>query len=272
MVVYLPSASARDEKRHKAFCRTLTDPEVIRMMKPSFLFWSPAVASAAYKAAVKELKARRQPYLAVVHLGEKPPRKMSVKSLHHFKPPPLPEQAVVWLNRTLEIHGHVLEEDKKERAFLLSEAKLQVEQREEYSKAIHADREREIREKREEEVRRAREAAEKKKAAEDAARRAKKQAALGTEPSEGEAGVCKIAVRLPDGKKVQRAFGGTERLERVFDWLDVEGLDLEAVRLVQTTRPKRSLYTYPGDKDKTLADVGIAGQVLLLVEAVGTKG
>lgn len=28
LVVYLPSASPRDEKRHKAFCRTLTDPEV----------------------------------------------------------------------------------------------------------------------------------------------------------------------------------------------------------------------------------------------------
>lgn len=28
LVVYLPSASPRDEKRHRAFCRTLTDPEV----------------------------------------------------------------------------------------------------------------------------------------------------------------------------------------------------------------------------------------------------
>jgi hypothetical protein len=28
LVVYLPSASPRDEKRHRTFCRTLTDPEV----------------------------------------------------------------------------------------------------------------------------------------------------------------------------------------------------------------------------------------------------
>lgn len=28
LVVYLPSASPRDEKRHRAFCRALTDPEV----------------------------------------------------------------------------------------------------------------------------------------------------------------------------------------------------------------------------------------------------
>lgn len=28
LIVYLPSHSARDEKKHKAFCRTLTDPDV----------------------------------------------------------------------------------------------------------------------------------------------------------------------------------------------------------------------------------------------------
>jgi len=42
----------------------------------------------------------------VVHGGREGGRKggkVSVKSLHHFKPPPAPEQAVVWLNRTLEV-------------------------------------------------------------------------------------------------------------------------------------------------------------------------
>jgi hypothetical protein len=55
---------------------------------------------------VKELSARRLPYLGVVHGGREGGRKggkVSVKSLHHFKPPPAPEQAVVWLNRTLEV-------------------------------------------------------------------------------------------------------------------------------------------------------------------------
>lgn len=91
------------------------------------------------------------------------------------QPPPTPEQAVVWLGRTLEIHGHVLEADRKERvggrmnvgragdnmmyvgeygaltdrlitggqsidrfqAFLAKEAALQVEQAQEYAKATH---------------------------------------------------------------------------------------------------------------------------------------
>jgi len=130
LVVYLPSASPRDEKRHRAFCRALTDPEVsqkivfsqlsavveawhddrhqldpvhphhqtyvcmhlcmytnqvIRAMKPSFLLWSPPANTAGLKAAAKELRARKQPFLAVVHMNEKPPRKTTVRSLHHFK-------------------------------------------------------------------------------------------------------------------------------------------------------------------------------------------
>ena len=106
LIVYLPSSSPRDDKRHKAFCRTLTDPDLIRFLHPSFVLWSPPPSSTAYKLAVKELSARRLPYLGVVHGGREGGRKggkVSVKSLHHFKPPPAPEQAVVWLNRTLEV-------------------------------------------------------------------------------------------------------------------------------------------------------------------------
>jgi hypothetical protein len=45
--------------------------------------------------------------LAVVHGGKKGGREegrvVSVKSLHHFRPPPTPEQAIMWLNRTMEV-------------------------------------------------------------------------------------------------------------------------------------------------------------------------
>ena len=54
-------------------------------MKASFLLWSPPASSPALKSAAKELRARKQPYLAVVHMNEKPPRKTTVRSLHHFK-------------------------------------------------------------------------------------------------------------------------------------------------------------------------------------------
>ncbi len=134
------------------------------------------------------------------------------------------------------------------------------------NKQTQADRELEEREKREAEAKAAAEAAAKKKAVEDAARREKKRAALGPEPTEGE--VCRIAVRLPQGgKPLQRSFLATDTLESVFDWVDVEGLlDPGATRLVQT-RPKRRAYAYPDDKGLTLAEAGLSGQVLLLVES-----
>lgn len=59
--------------------------QVIRAMKASFILWSPPANSAGLKGAAKELRARKQPYLAVVHMNEKPPRKTTVRSLHHFK-------------------------------------------------------------------------------------------------------------------------------------------------------------------------------------------
>lgn len=131
-----------------------------------------------------------------------------------------------------------------------------------------ADRQLEEQERREAEAKAAAEAAAKKKAAEDAARREAKRAALGAEPTGAD--VCRIAVRLPQGGKLQRAFTATESLEKVFDWVDVEGLlDPEATRLVQT-RPKRA-YAYPDDKGLSLAEAGLSGQVLLLVESAAAR-
>lgn len=92
---------------------------------------------------------------------------------------------------------------------------------------------------------------------------------MGKEPASGAAAeeVCRIAVRWPQGGKAQRSFLATDTLESVFDWVDVEGLvDPEATRLVQT-RPKRRAYTYPEDRALTLAEAGLSGQMLLLVES-----
>ena len=58
--------------------------QVIRALQGSFAVWVPAADSPALKMTVKELRAGKLPYLAIVHLGEKN-RKLSVKSIHHFK-------------------------------------------------------------------------------------------------------------------------------------------------------------------------------------------
>jgi hypothetical protein len=131
---------------------------------------------------------------------------------------------------------------------------------------LQADRQLEEQEKRAAEAKAAAEAAAKQKEAEDAARRERKRAALGAEPTAADGEVCRIAVRLPQGGKAQRSFLATDALERVFDWVDVEGLlDPEETRLVQT-RPARRAYAYPDDRALTLAEAGLSGQVLLLAE------
>jgi len=112
--------------------------------------------------------------------------------------------------------------------------------------------------------------------------------ALGEEPKEGgtEGGevCCKIAVRMPrkeggkdGGRKVQRAFRASDALEKVFDWLDVEGLEeLRGAKVVlaggRGRGGKRVTYVYPEDKEKALGEAGIEGQVLLLVESGGGGG
>jgi hypothetical protein len=72
-----------------------------------------------------------------------------------------------------------------------------------------ADRDRIEKEKREAAEKKAREEAAKKKAAEDLARRDRKKAHLGPEPTGKD--LCKITVKLQDGRKVQRSFTPTER-------------------------------------------------------------
>lgn len=261
LLVYLPSGSPREEKRHQAFCRTLADAKVIKKLEADFIMWVPTADSAPLRAAARELKAKRVPFLGVVHMGQKT-KKVALRSVHHFKPPPTPQQTITWISKTLEIHGHFLEEDRRDMAHAIKEANLLKEQEQEFAKALKADKGRIERERREAKEKAAREAAERKKAAEDAARREKKSAELGEEPQGKDA--CRIMVKLPDGQRVQRAFAPGDRMERVFDWLDVEGQDLATVKLVRN-RP-RAVFSYPESSDGTVGDAGLAGQVLLFME------
>jgi len=147
-----------------------------------------------------------------------------------------------------------------------------------------ADREREATEKAKAAAAAAAAAAAETKKQEDETRRARKKLALGNEPKEWKAEddeiCCKIAARMPQrgggkegGKKVQRTFRATDVLEKVFDWLDVEGLEeLRGAKVVLAGgrgRGVRMAYVYPEDKHKTLGEAGIEGQVSLLVESGG---
>lgn len=53
-------------------------------------------------------------------------------------------------------------------------------------------------------------------------------------------------------------------MEKLFDWADVEGLDLECTKII-LSRPRKA-FVYPEDKDKAIEEAGLMGQVMLFVE------
>ena len=58
--------------------------QVIKAAKGSFVVWVAKANSPSARAAARELRAKKVPYLSVVHVCEKT-RKMTVKNIHHFK-------------------------------------------------------------------------------------------------------------------------------------------------------------------------------------------
>merc|ERR1719240_2540741 len=94
-----------------------------------------------------------------------------------------------------------------------------------------------------------------------------KRARIPPEPPAGEPGRVDFMIRLPDGKRMRRAFSGTGTVGQVYDFVDVEAsealMSMAAYRLV-TTMPRQ---TYE-DRSLTLADAGLKGQCALNIEAV----
>lgn len=93
-----------------------------------------------------------------------------------------------------------------------------------------------------------------------------KRARITDEPPAGEPGRLDFMIRSPDGKRIRRAFRGTETVGQVYDYIDVECGEAVAgisYRLV-TTMP-RQVYE---DRSLTLADAGFKGQCALMIEAV----
>uniref|UniRef100_A0A7S4V102 UBX domain-containing protein n=1 Tax=Alexandrium monilatum TaxID=311494 RepID=A0A7S4V102_9DINO len=93
-----------------------------------------------------------------------------------------------------------------------------------------------------------------------------KRARVPPEPAAGEPGRVDLQIRTPEGKRVRRAFRGTDTVGQVYDYIDVEGVLGEAFlgkryRLV-STMPRREYE----DRVQSLQDAGLSGQCALLME------
>lgn len=94
-----------------------------------------------------------------------------------------------------------------------------------------------------------------------------KKARIPPEPPAGEAGRADCMFRLPDGKRLRRAFRGTDTVAQVYDYVDVEAAEAVAsipqYRLVSNM--PRQIYD---DRGLTLTDAGLKGQCALILEVV----
>jgi len=94
-----------------------------------------------------------------------------------------------------------------------------------------------------------------------------KRSRIPLEPPAGESGRVDFMIRLPDGKKIRRAFRGADTVGQVYDYVDVE-----AAEAVANTEQYRLVATMPRvvyeDRSLTLEGAGLKGQCAIIVEAV----
>ncbi|CAM9184440.1 unnamed protein product [Choristocarpus tenellus] len=290
-LIYIASDVNRGGKKGKVdgdLCHAFADHKVASFIDENFILWAAEARGPGAAAAAKLAGARSYPFLGVVHTSSRVDRhtlrrktKQSTVALHHFNPPPSPAQMLSWMSRVLELSKHRLRAEREQQRLQEEEDSIHRERQDGYIKAVRDDTINEIKEAKEEaqraleeeKERQAQQAREDKKR-EDAERRSKKAAAMGPEPEVDPATTTKmvstIMLRLGDGSRVRRRFLCSDPLEQVFDWADVQGVDLGEQRLASSF-PKAS-FSHPEDSLKTIEEAGLGKQAMLFVEASKPKG
>lgn len=169
------------------------------------------------------------------------------------------EAAALWLLRVVNQNRGFLDGARAQRVERESARLLREQQDEEYAAALEADRQRE-RERAETE---AKEEGEKRRAEEREVRRERKRVTMGTEPDKGP-GVASVVLRLPNGNRVGRRFAKSDCLECVFDWAEVNCVDIEVACLV-VAFPRR-VFRYPEDAHLSVEQAGLFPSCMLLLE------
>lgn len=267
LLVYIHSESHR---LTPSFTRSiLAHPEFIETADRICVTWAGSITQREGAAVYHALRAPALPYLAVVVSPTRSGSDMDVAQsqfgmvLSQRAGPPGHAAggtaAAQWIERVAQRHAGLLETVRAERAERESARLLRQQQDEEYAAALEADR----RAEREVERKRAEKEQEEARLEELEVRRARKKEELGDEPEKGP-GVASVVIRLPDGNRVGRRFLQTDRLEKVFDWAEVNRVDIEVASLV-VAFPRKS-FNFPEDGDQTILEAGLFPSGMLLLE------
>lgn len=166
---------------------------------------------------------------------------------------------VNWLSRVQQRHAGLLDGIREQRLERESARLLRQEQDEEFAASLEADR----RKAREAEQERVREQTEQQRLDDVEVRRERKRQALGEEPEKGP-GIASVMVRLPNGCRIGRRFSKDDALEKLFDWAEVNGVDIEVACLVMAY--PRKTFLYPEDAGTSIEHAGLFPSCMLLLE------
>lgn len=269
LLVYLHSESHR---LTPGFCQSvMSDEAFISTANASFVTWTGSVTQRDAASVHYSLRNPAFPVLAVIagaHANsdnaQGPPTHGNVLSIRSGATLANGggQAAANWLTRVLQRHNGVLEAARQAQVARESDRLLRQQQDEEFQAALEADRERE----REAQRKKEEEEKEQERLAQIEERRNRKRESLGAEPEKA-AGVASVMLRLPNGTRVGRRFMQEDAMEKVFDWAEVNGVDIEVASLVMSY-PKKTLR-YPEDASMTLQDAGLFPSAMLLLEERG---
>ncbi|CDF35762.1 unnamed protein product [Chondrus crispus] len=267
LLVYVHSESHRLTPRFSR--EVLCAPSLVTAAEP-MVFWAASVSQRDGAAVQRALRAPALPFLAIVAPPSSRVSPDADLALANYGTvlavragfPALNgggDGAAAWVDRVLARHGGILVAARQQRDERESARLLREQQDMEYAAALEEDREKER--KAQEEQDRVEGERERLRGLE--VRRERKREALGEEPEKGP-GVASVVMRLPDGSRVGRRFEKANAMEVVFDWAEVNRVDIEKASLV-TTYPRRSLR-YPEDADMTVEQAGLFPSAMLLLE------
>ncbi|KAL7555031.1 hypothetical protein ACHAWF_018612 [Thalassiosira exigua] len=185
-----------------------------------------------------------------------------------------PAQITTYLTTAISRHAEILAAEEARRLQREEDQLLREEQNREYQEALLADQRREAeRHEAEERERREREEAEEAERLREAVEASKLDDARATlekaggEPPAGSPGTARLRLTLPNGKRVDRRFRGTDEVGTIRAFLVVhfheQGIEMKNFGL-STNYPRRTFEA--GEDGLTLEEAGLAPQAVVMVQ------
>ncbi|KAG5876124.1 hypothetical protein JTB14_036164 [Gonioctena quinquepunctata] len=266
LLVYLHVVDATDTE---LFCReTLSNPDVVRFINQTFLFWACSINSEEGKRTLNATKANNFPFLAVLVLKEN--RMTIVGRLEGYSDPGLLVQRLSSVVNEYEMNLVSARADRYEASINRS---LRFQQDEAFLESLRADQEKE---KRREEQRLAQEA-EKRRLEEEIRAEVERRQSIAQDkinsvyrvPDEPEAShpdAVHVVFKLPCGSRLERRFLKTHSLESVFYFVFCHPKAPDSFEIT-TNFPKRVLKCHPENAEffQTLEQAGLKNREVLFI-------